>query len=304
MAWMQTCSRSPDTRQNPATQWPARAHGVLLRWSVCDPLGRSDLAMPPAFAATDPKCGTTFTSLSGFASESISFERRGQSRANQRLDAYCDFAARTENVEVHVVPSVRHGYTMRTSPSFDRATHEFSIKRAREILPGLRSRVRSHMGRRRNAGASRARLTTGRREDAPRLGRQHIRDGRVRFRQAKNEHRNPIDIDIPLHPALGDSIAAANVGTNMTFLLTEFGKPFTANGFGNKFKDWCRQADLPHCSAHGVRKATSTALAESGATPHEIMAITGHQTLEEVERYTKAASRKKTADSGMRKLIR
>ncbi len=122
------------------------------------------------------------------------------------------------------------------------------------------------------------RYTTGRREDAPRLGRQHIRDGRIRFRQAKNEHRNPIDIDIPLHPALAESIEAAKVKTNMTFLLTEYGKPFTANGFGNKFKDWCRQADLPHCSAHGVRKATSTALAESGATPHEIMAITGHQT--------------------------
>jgi integrase/recombinase XerD len=146
------------------------------------------------------------------------------------------------------------------------------------------------------------RYTTGRREDAPRLGRQHIRDGRVRFRQAKNEHRNPIDIDIPLHPAFAESIAAAKVSTNMTFLLTEFGKPFTANGFGNKFKDWCRQADLPHCSAHGVRKATSTALAEAGATPHEIMAITGHQTLEEVERYTKAASRKKTADAAMAKL--
>jgi integrase/recombinase XerD len=146
------------------------------------------------------------------------------------------------------------------------------------------------------------RYTTGRREDAPRLGRQHIREGRVRFRQAKNEHRNPIDIDIPLHPALAESIAAAKVSANMTFLLTEFGKPFTANGFGNKFKDWCRQANLPHCSAHGVRKATSTALAEAGATPHEIMAITGHQTLEEVERYTKAASRKKTADSAMAKL--
>ncbi|MGJ5206123.1 tyrosine-type recombinase/integrase [Bradyrhizobium sp. HKCCYLR20261] len=146
------------------------------------------------------------------------------------------------------------------------------------------------------------RYTTGRREDAPRLGRQHIRDDRIRFRQAKNEHRNPIDIDIPLHPELAASIAAAKVGTQLTFLLTQFGKPFTANGFGNKFKDWCRQADLPHCSAHGVRKATSTALAESGATPHEIMAITGHQTLEEVERYTKAASRKKTADAAMSKL--
>jgi integrase/recombinase XerD len=145
------------------------------------------------------------------------------------------------------------------------------------------------------------RYTTGRREDAPRLGRQHIRDGRIRFRQAKNEHRNPIDIDIPLHPDLAASIAGTK-GGNMTFLITEFGKPFTANGFGNKFKDWCRQADLPHCSAHGVRKATSTALADAGATPHEIMAITGHQTLEEVERYTKTANRKKSADAAMAKL--
>lgn len=147
------------------------------------------------------------------------------------------------------------------------------------------------------------RFTTGRREDAPRLGRQHIRDGRVRFRQAKNEHRNPIDIDIPLHPDLKKSIDATAIG-NMTFLITEYGRPFTANGFGNKFKDWCRQADLPHCSAHGLRKATATQLAESGATPHQIMAVTGHQTLEEVERYTRAASRPKTADAAMAKLSR
>jgi integrase/recombinase XerD len=105
-----------------------------------------------------------------------------------------------------------------------------------------------------------------------------------------------------LHPALAGSIAAAKVSTNMTFLLTEFGKPFTANGFGNKFKDWCRQANLPHCSAHGVRKATSTALADAGATPHQIMAVTGHQSLEEIERYTKAASRKKNADAAMARL--
>jgi hypothetical protein len=32
------------------------------------------------------------------------------------------------------------------------------------------------------------------------------------------------------------------------------------------------------------------------------MAVTGHQTLEEVERYTKAANRKKTADQAMAKL--
>jgi integrase/recombinase XerD len=63
--------------------------------------------------------------------------------------------------------------------------------------------------------------------------------------------------------------------------------------FSRLLGDWCRKANLPHCSAHGVRKATSTALTEAGATQHETMAVTGHQTLEEVERCTKAASRKK-----------
>jgi len=147
------------------------------------------------------------------------------------------------------------------------------------------------------------RYTTGRREDAPRLGRQHLRDGRIRFRQAKNEHRNPIDVDIPLHPDLAASIAATGIG-DLSFLITQYGKPFTANGFGNKFKDWCRQAGLPHCSSHGLRKATAAALAEAGATSHEIMAITGHQTLDEVERYTKAARRTKLADEAMAKLRR
>jgi integrase len=148
------------------------------------------------------------------------------------------------------------------------------------------------------------RFTTGRREDAPRLGRQHIRNGRVQFRQAKNEHRNPIDIDIPLHPALAASIGASKTEKNLTFLMTEFGRPFTTNGFGNKFKDWCRQADLPHCSAHGLRKATATELAAMGATPHEIMAVTGHVTLEEVERYTRQVNRTKAADTAMAKLMK
>ena len=145
------------------------------------------------------------------------------------------------------------------------------------------------------------RFTTGRREDAPRLGIQHVQNGRVKFRQGKNEDRNPVDIDIPVHPALAASIAATKTG-HLTFLVTKFGKPFTTNGFGNKFKDWCRQADLPHCSAHGVRKATATALAEAGATPHQIGAITGHTSLKEIERYTKAAQRSGLATAGMAKL--
>jgi integrase/recombinase XerD len=143
--------------------------------------------------------------------------------------------------------------------------------------------------------------TGGRREDAVRLGPQHVRHGRVKFRQAKNEHRNPIDIDIPLHPELEASIAARPSG-HLTFLVTEFGRPFTPAGFGNWFRDQCDQVNLRHCSAHGLRKATAAALAEAGATAHEIAAVTGHISLEEIERYTRAARKKKLADTAIAKL--
>ena len=143
--------------------------------------------------------------------------------------------------------------------------------------------------------------TGGRREDAARLGPQHVRNRRIRFRQAKNEHRTPIDIDIPLHPELEATIAAVPSG-HLTFLVTEFGRPFTPAGFGNWFRDQCDQANLHHCSAHGLRKATAAALAEAGATAHEIAAVTGHTSLEEIERYTRAARKKRLADSAMARL--
>jgi integrase/recombinase XerD len=143
--------------------------------------------------------------------------------------------------------------------------------------------------------------TGGRREDAVGLGPQHVRDARIRFTQAKNEHLNPVVVDIPLHPELAATIAATRSG-HLTFLITAYGKPYTPAGFGNAMRDWCDQANLRHCSAHGLRKACATALAEAGATAHEIASVTGHQSLEEVERYTRAARKKKLADAAIAKL--
>jgi hypothetical protein len=42
-------------------------------------------------------------------------------------------------------------------------------------------------------------------------------------------------------------------------------------------------------------------LAESGNTTHELMAISGHRTLSEVQRYTEDADQKRLADTGMAK---
>ena len=148
-----------------------------------------------------------------------------------------------------------------------------------------------------NAGESRAR------DPAPRAssGDGSAVRRRLRFIQAKNEHRRRVEINIPVHPVLAAAIDG--LGERPAFLLTDYGKPFSAAGFGNWFREKARDAGLPdECRAHGLRKATAALLAEAGATPHEIMAVTGHQTLEEVERYTRAARQSLLADSAFRRL--
>ena len=101
-----------------------------------------------------------------------------------------------------------------------------------------------------------------------------------------------------LHPELAAIIEASGNG-HMTFLVTSFGKPLvTAAGFGNWFKEVCNEAGLPHCTPHGLRKTAARRLAEAGATPHEIAAITGHESLREVERYAREANKMRLAEFG------
>lgn len=135
-------------------------------------------------------------------------------------------------------------------------------------------------------------LYTGqRRGDAVLLGPHHLAEGWLIFIQQKNRKRNPIKMEIPLRPELRDILAASPIGKT-TFLVTEFGKPFSANGFGNWFRKQCDDAGLPHCTAHGLRKAAAARLAELGASEKEIMAITGHRTSKEIIRYTRGASQR------------
>jgi hypothetical protein len=51
------------------------------------------------------------------------------------------------------------------------------------------------------------------------------------------------------------------------------------------------------CTPHGLRKRCLTDLAERGATAHEIMSVSGHLTLKELERYTRMADRNAKADA-------
>jgi integrase len=128
-------------------------------------------------------------------------------------------------------------------------------------------------------------LYTGqRRGDVIHMGRQHVRDGRIHLVQQKTKAR----LRLPIHPELHAVLVKTD--TELTFLVTAEGQPFTAAGFGNWFSSACDAAGLPKgCSAHGLRKAAARRLAEAGCTVHQIASITGHKTLKEVAHYAAAA---------------
>lgn len=141
-------------------------------------------------------------------------------------------------------------------------------------------------------------LYTGqRRGDVVQFGRQHENAGWLKFTQQKNRKSRPVQLEIPIRPELQQILDASPTG-DLVYLVTEFGRPFTSDGFGNWFRDRCIEAGVPG-RAHGLRKACATRLADNGATPHEIMAITGHRTLKEVVRYTHAANQKRLAASAV-----
>ncbi|MBB3980081.1 integrase [Rhizobium azooxidifex] len=132
------------------------------------------------------------------------------------------------------------------------------------------------------------------------FGRQHVTaDGWIKIRPAKTARSSGVDVDIPMLPELETALADGPVG-NMTFLVTEYGKPFSVKGLGNKMRDWCDEAKLFHCSMHGLRKAGATRAAENGATEKQLMAIFGWTTMEQASYYTEKANRKKLAGAGMK----
>jgi site-specific recombinase XerD len=132
------------------------------------------------------------------------------------------------------------------------------------------------------------------------MGRQHIRDGVVHVTQSKTGAM----LSLPVHPAPA-AIIDATPTNHLTFLVTEYGQPYTPAGFGNWFRKQCDAADLSlRCAAHGLRKAGATIAAENGATPHQLKAIFGWSTLKQPELYTKAVEQKRVAAESMGLLSR
>jgi integrase len=143
-------------------------------------------------------------------------------------------------------------------------------------------------------------LYTGqRRGDVVRMGRQHIKDGVLTVKQQKTR----ATLAIPVHPHL-QAVLDATPSEHLTFVVTATGKPYGGNYLSRKFREWCDAAGLPkRCTAHGLRKAACRRLAEAGCSANEIMAISGHATMKELVRYTKAADQARLARNAMAKAV-
>lgn len=146
-------------------------------------------------------------------------------------------------------------------------------------------------------------LYTGlRRSDVVTIGRRHIDGDVLSIQPMKTKRTSGVVVTIRVLPVLAESISATEDKGERAFLVTEFGKPFTSNGFGNWFRKRCDEAGVSG-SAHGLRKAAATRCAENGATAHELMAMFGWTTVKEAERYTRAAERRRLGISGSRNLL-
>lgn len=134
--------------------------------------------------------------------------------------------------------------------------------------------------------------TAARRCNLAILTRDDIRDGRISVAHVKGNEETTVRL-LPTTQAALDALPAAPIRYLIT---TQFGKPFSTAGLGNRMRDWCNSAGLPHCSMHGLRKATSRRLAETGATDAEGQAVTGHKKATTFQKYRAKANRTALAD--------
>src|SRR5450631_468688 len=108
--------------------------------------------------------------------------------------------------------------------------------------------------------------------DVCQFGRQHVnKQGVISKPQHKNRKRDAKIIEFNMPDYLQQIIDQSPTG-DMHYLVTERGLPFTIKGAENKIKQWCVEAGIPHCSAHGIRKLASVITAENGGTADQMKA--------------------------------
>jgi integrase len=146
------------------------------------------------------------------------------------------------------------------------------------------------------------------------IGHQHIRDGKLCWRLHKTLRTTNKMLKVPTLPEFQAALDAMPARAEcLTFLVNDYGRPFaSAAAFGNKFADWCKAPGLKpiRCDdgrvrsfrAHGLRKSALTRAAHAGCTGPELMALSGHATLAQLQVYLDEVDQERQADAAMAKV--
>jgi hypothetical protein len=159
--------------------------------------------------------------------------------------------------------------------------------------------------------------TTQRRADLPRLGRMFVgrdRSGndRLSFVQHKLRNKKPVTAYVPLFPDLRRSLDAAKeagiLGETLYLVHDKIGsiqpdRPYAEGSLGNMMQDaiktlMAKTGMKRPFSLHGLRKAGVCRLIMMGLSVHQIMAITGHRTPKEIDRYGRDYVRSVASEQG------
>lgn len=140
--------------------------------------------------------------------------------------------------------------------------------------------------------------TAGRRCELNELERAQLVEGRWEIAHAKDNEETSVRISSEAKAAI-DALPVAPI---RYFIVSAWGKPYSVEGLSNRFRKWAREAGCP-TNIHGLRKARSRLLAESGATAMEGRSVTGHKKDGTFLHYAAKADRKRMADAATAKAI-
>ena len=140
--------------------------------------------------------------------------------------------------------------------------------------------------------------TAARRCNLATLERENLVDGRWEIAHAKGNN----ETSVPITAEARAAIAALPAAPIRYFITGAYGKPYTVESLGNRFRKWAREAACP-TQLHGIRKGMSRRLAESGATDAQGRSVTGQKKNQTFAHYAAKADRTLLADAAMAKLI-
>jgi integrase len=164
--------------------------------------------------------------------------------------------------------------------------------------------------------------TTQRRADLPRLGRlllgwDRAGNERLSFVQHKLRNKKPVTAYVPLFPELRRSLEAAKeagiLGETLYLVHDKIGptqpdRPYAEGSLGNMMQDaikrlMAKTGMKKPFSLHGLRKAGVCRLIMMGLSVHQIMAITGHRTPKEIDRYGRDYMRSVASEQGYQRYL-